>query len=81
MNGSLAAAVIWVLCANVMAVIPSKDNHWQRAYFLIALGVPLTVWIIVQNGMIAGLVFLIASASMLRWPLIYLWRWVRRQND
>lgn len=78
MNGSLIAAAVWLFAANVMAMIPSKDNLWQRAYFLIAVAAPLTVWLVLQNGWLIGLVFLIAAASLLRWPLIYLIRWVRR---
>ncbi|MDG1520495.1 MAG: DUF2484 family protein, partial [Yoonia sp.] len=38
-------AALWLVAANVMAMIPSKDNLWQRAYLLIAVGIPLLGWL------------------------------------
>jgi len=68
----------WLIAANVLALLPSRDNHWARAYGLIALGVPLLGYITYTNGPVMGMVFLIAGASILRWPVIYLGRWMRR---
>ncbi|MCF2870218.1 DUF2484 family protein [Octadecabacter sp. G9-8] len=68
----------WLIAANVLALLPSRDNHWARAYGLIALGVPLLGYITYVNGPLLGMVFLIAGASILRWPVIYLGRWMRR---
>ncbi len=79
MTLSLAAAAVWLIVANVLAMIPSKDNHWRRAYFLIAVGVPLLGWVTVQNGPWIALVVLACGMSVLRWPVIYLSRWVKRQ--
>jgi Protein of unknown function (DUF2484) len=75
---SLALACVWLVLANVLALIPSRDNHWFRAYVLIGLGVPLVGWVTWANGPVVGLLVLAAGASVLRWPLIYLGRWVRR---
>lgn len=77
MNWPLLLALLWLLSANVLAMIPSKDNHWQRAYILIALGVPLLIWLTYENGLLIGVMFLLAAASVLRWPVIYLMRWLR----
>ena len=77
MTLSLALACVWLVLANVLAMIPSRDNHWLRAYVLIGLGVPLVGWVTWANGPIVGLLVLAAGASVLRWPLIYLGRWVR----
>ena len=77
MTLSLALACVWLVLANVLAMIPSRDNHWARAYVLIGLGVPLVGWVTWANGPIVGLLVLAAGASVLRWPLIYLGRWVR----
>ena len=77
MSLSLALALVWLVLANVAAMIPSRDNHWARAYALIALGVPLVGWVTWDNGPVLGLLVLAAGASVLRWPLIYLGRWVR----
>jgi hypothetical protein len=75
----LVLACIWLITANVMAMFPSRDHHWRSAYALIAIGIPLVGWVTYENGPLIGLLLLAAGASVLRWPVIYLWRWVRRQ--
>lgn len=74
---SLAAGLIWLIVANVLGMLPSKDHHWSNAYKLIAVGLPILVWIGWSNGWLWALAFLITASSVLRWPLVYLWRWVR----
>ncbi|MCW1951536.1 MAG: DUF2484 family protein [Octadecabacter sp.] len=68
----------WLVAANVLALVPSRDNLWTRAYVLIAVGIPLLGYITYTNGPLLGMAFLIAGGSVLRWPVIYLARWVRR---
>lgn len=77
MSLSLLCALLWLIAANVMGMLPSKDNHWRRAYILIALGVPLLGWLTVQNGPWIALLFLAAGMSVLRWPVMYLGRWIK----
>lgn len=79
MNLSLTLAAVWALVANILAIIPSNDNHWRRAYVLIALGIPLLGYVTYENGPWWGLAVLLAGMSVLRWPVIYLGRWLRRQ--
>ncbi|MBU2992935.1 DUF2484 family protein [Octadecabacter sp. 1_MG-2023] len=69
---------LWLITANVLALLPSKDNHWRRAYVLIGIGIPLLGYITYSNGPWIGLLFLVAACSVLRWPVIYLTRWVRQ---
>ena len=78
MSLSLILAAAWGLLANVLAILPSHDNHWRRAYMLIALGVPILGYVTYQNGPWVGLIVLLAGMSMLRWPVIYATRWVMR---
>lgn len=78
MSLSLILACAWAVLANVLAMIPSRDNHWTRAYVLIFLGVPLVGYVTYQNGPWVGFFVLFAGMSMLRWPLRYLFRWVRQ---
>ncbi|MEM8775842.1 MAG: DUF2484 family protein [Pseudomonadota bacterium] len=78
MNLSLFLACAWALLANILAMIPSRDNHWRRAYWLIGFGVPILGFVTWQNGPFVGLLILVAGMSMLRWPVIYLGRWIRR---
>lgn len=74
---ALVAGLLWLVVANVTGMLPSRDYHWRNAYRLIAVGVPVLVWLTYENGIWWGLAFLIAAGSVLRWPLRYLWRWLR----
>lgn len=78
MSWSLPLALLWLIAANVIAMFPSRDHHWRTAYGLIAIGLPLLVWLTVEHGPWWGLIFLIAAGSVLRWPVVYLGRWLRR---
>jgi len=60
-------------------MLPSRDHHWRAAYALIAAGIPILGWVSWSNGPWVGLIVLAAGASILRWPLIRLWRWLRRK--
>jgi len=80
MSASLILACLWGLAANVLAMIPSRDDHWTRAYILIALGIPVLGYVTVQHGALIGLLVLAAGCSVLRWPVIYLGRWLRRKG-
>lgn len=77
MSLSLILAALWALTANVLALLPSRDNHWRRAYALIASGIPLLGYVSYENGPWIGLIVLLAGMSVLRWPVIYLTRWLR----
>lgn len=67
----------WLVAANVVAMLPTRDQHWTAAYILIAIGLPLLGVLIWQNGIVLGIIALIAGMSVLRWPVIYLTRWIR----
>lgn len=77
MTFPLALACLWLIAANVIGMLPSKDHHWRAAYALIALGIPLLGWVTFAAGPFWGLALLAAGASVLRWPLIHLWRRIR----
>jgi hypothetical protein len=79
MTLSLVLACLWAIVATVIAMLPSRDHHWRAAYVLIALGIPVIGGVTYQNGPVLGLIVLAAGASILRWPVIYLWRWLRRK--
>ena len=75
----LALCLGWLIVANVIAMFPSRDYHWRAAYGLIAVGVPLLGWVTWEAGPIVGMAVLAAGASILRWPLVYFWRWLRQR--
>lgn len=79
MTLSLTLGLVWLVIANVIAMLPSRDHHWRAAYVLIALGIPLVGWVTYETGPVWGLIMLAAGVSVLRWPVIHLWRWLRRK--
>ena len=80
LNWSLIAVFMWVILANAIAILPSKRNHWPAAYGLIAIGIPILGWVTYENGPWIGLIAMAAGISILRWPVRYLGRWVRRKT-
>ncbi|MGB5556586.1 MAG: DUF2484 family protein [Paracoccaceae bacterium] len=77
MSLSLILAFFWIVAANLIGMFPSKRNHWPAAYVLIAVGVPLVGYVTYENGPLVGVIALAAGASILRWPVFYLWKWAR----
>lgn len=80
MTAPIVTACLWAIIATVMAMLPSRDHHWRAAYGLIALGIPILGWVTYENGPWLGLIVLAAGASILRWPLVHLWRWLKRKT-
>lgn len=76
---SIILACLWGIAANIIALLPSKDNHWTYAYVLIGIGVPILGYVTWDHGPWIGLIALVAGMSMLRWPVIYLGRWIRKR--
>lgn len=74
MSAALTLACLWLVVANVIAMLPSRDRHRRAAAALIVLGVPILGWTTALHGPMMGLVLLAGGASVLRWPLIHLWR-------
>lgn len=78
MSLPLGLCLAWLVAANLIGMMPSRDYHWRAAYLMIAIGLPLWLWLVWEGGLLIGLVILVAAGSVLRWPVIYLWRWLRR---
>ncbi|MDG1068544.1 MAG: DUF2484 family protein [Sulfitobacter sp.] len=81
MSLSLILACLWALVANVLAMTPSRDFHWRNAYILIAIGIPIVGYVVFQHGPWIGLLVLAGGCSVLRWPVIYLGRWLSRGGN
>lgn len=74
MNLSVILALLWLILSNVIAFFPSKKKHWPAAYFLMAIGLPIAIFVFYENPIWVGVLFLIAAASIFRWPLIFMLR-------
>lgn len=79
MSPALTLACFWVVLAALLALLPSRRNHWPQAYLLSALGLPVLGFVLWQHGPGVALLVALAMASVLRWPLLYLWRWTARK--
>lgn len=77
MTSALTAALIWLVVANATGFFPSRDHHWRAAYVLIACGIPILGWVTKTNGPVVGMIIFAMGASILRWPLVYFWRWIK----
>ncbi|MCO8144152.1 DUF2484 family protein [Rhodovulum tesquicola] len=77
MTVSLILACLWVVVAAGLGMLPQR-YHWPAAYGLIALGIPLLGYVTYQNGPMLGMVAMAAGVSVLRWPTLYLLRWLAR---
>jgi hypothetical protein len=71
--------LVWLVAANLIGMLPSRDHHWTAAYGLIAVGVPLLGWIVLTAGPWVGLLFLAGGASILRWPVHFLLQFVPKR--
>lgn len=78
MPALLILACLWLIAANLIAMLPSRDRHWRAALVLIVCGIPLAGWVTAEAGPYWGMLVLAGGASVLRWPLIWLWRAARR---
>lgn len=74
---SLALAAVWAIVATIIALLPRRF-HWPGAVLLILCGIPLVGWVTYQNGPVLGMLVLAGGISVLRWPVIHLFRWLRR---
>ncbi|MEM9638945.1 MAG: DUF2484 family protein [Pseudomonadota bacterium] len=80
MSLPLILAALWAVVANVLALTPSKDHHWRNAYMLIAIGIPIVGYVTWLHGPWVGLLVMAGGVSVLRWPVIYLGRWIKRRT-
>lgn len=81
MNLSLVLALIWLVAANLIGMVPCKNKHWPQAYVLIAIGLPILAYVAWDSGILVALIVLAAAASILRWPVRFFVRWVSAQAD
>ena len=78
MSTSLILTCLWFIAANVGAILPSRRSHWPLAYALIATGIPILGYVTMQHGPWIALLVMAGGASVLRWPLRSLGRWVKQ---
>lgn len=69
MTSSLIAAALWLLAANLAAMLPPGRGVRAGAVLLVLAGVPLLGWLTFQNGPWIGLAALAGGAATLRWPI------------
>ncbi|WP_244901243.1 DUF2484 family protein [Jannaschia aquimarina] len=75
---ALIALCLWVVLAWILQTVLTARQSWPAAYGLIAVGLPLLIWIGISEGWGWAALGLAVMALVLRWPVIYLGRWLRR---
>ena len=75
---SLTLASLWGILACLIGLAPTRF-HWPAAYGLIAAGIPLLGYVTLQMGPWWGLALMAAGMSVLRWPVYFAGRWLRRR--
>lgn len=81
LSESISFVLIWVLAANIAAILPRQRDDWTPAFILIGVGIPILGFVTMQHGPWAGLIVLILGMAALRWPIVDLGRWLRRRID
>ncbi len=79
MSWPLVFALAWLVVVNVRGMFPSRDHHWRFAYGMMALGVPILGLVWWHHGLWYALLLLVLAGWVMRWPVIYGWRWLRRR--
>lgn len=75
MTLSLTLAAIWVIAATAVAFLPMRLQY-APGLLLLALALPLLIFIAVQHGIWIVLLVLAGFASMFRRPLAVLLRYL-----
>jgi hypothetical protein len=75
---ALIALCLWVVVAWVLMVTLSARRSWPAAYGLIAVGVPLAIWLGLSMSVWWALLGVAVMALVLRWPVLYAVRWLGR---
>jgi len=77
MSAAAIAAMLWLVAANLIAMLPSKRHHWPAACGLITIALPIVAWLWVSVAAWAALLFVVAAGSVLRYPVFYAALWLR----
>ena len=82
--GVLIAAIVLIEVRAVRA--GDERQHHAPGYafvmgglILIGIGIPILGYVTWQNGPWVGLLVMVAAMSVLRWPVIYVGRWIKRR--
>ncbi|MBM9594605.1 DUF2484 family protein [Roseitranquillus sediminis] len=67
MSHSLLLFCLWVVGANVAAMLPSRRDHLPTTFLLVCAGIPIVGYLTLQHGPGAGVLALAVGAAMLRW--------------
>lgn len=73
------AACSWIVLAWVLSVVLTAKQSWPAAYGLIAAGLPILIWLGLSMGWTAAAIGFVVGSVVLRWPVIYAGRWIRRR--
>ena len=76
MSMTMALAVIWVIAATIVAVMP-LHHQFRPGSLLLAASPPMLVMLALDFGLLVGMMACCAFVSMFRHPLRYFWSKLR----
>jgi hypothetical protein len=76
----MVLAVLWVVVASVIALMPVRLHKPSAIWFLIPTALTLLPWLYVTSGWVAALLFLLGACSILRWPVYFLSRFIGQKT-
>ncbi|SDZ12205.1 Protein of unknown function [Jannaschia faecimaris] len=76
---ALIAICLWVVSAWLLMVSLTAKQSWPAAYGLIAVGVPIVIWLGWSMGWLWAAGGVAVMMLVLRWPLIYSVRWLKEK--
>ncbi|MEM7490913.1 MAG: DUF2484 family protein [Pseudomonadota bacterium] len=74
---ALAALCLWVVVAWGLMVALTASQSWPAAYGLMAVGVPILIWLWLSMGPLWAGLGLAVMMLVLRWPVRYFGRWLK----
>ena len=76
MMAPVILALLWIIVASIIALLPWKIHKPCAMFFLIPTALALVPLVYATDGPLVGTLFLIGAGSILRWPVYFLGRFV-----
>ncbi len=76
LHSAIVFAAAWVGIGTVVALLPARYIP-PGAFMLMLLLVPLMPYLWIAGNPFLAVLFLAAVGSLLRWPIVYLGRYIR----
>lgn len=73
-------ALLWIIVASVIALLPWKIHKPCAVFFLIPTALLLIPLVYATDGPLVGTLFLLGVMSILRWPVYFLGKFLSEKT-